>query len=239
MLVLKGNLCIFLFSPALPTSLLCLDAQQCFNSFEGEKVPLWKTTAVFICSFSTLFALEHWSVRAQAEKKMQGDISWRFRKEWCLWEGNKKWSLLLSRCGPGAPGRWGCFAGMCLFRDSCASGRRCLVLSAACGKRWFVSLYWWIIFQYDSRRWPSDQLHKLLVMDWSDMQELLDHSVQELCPPSFLHPLLRHIFHRLLKCLAFPKSHLCSNICFDHRKWQIIPHGYLSWMILPEFTLWS
>lgn len=80
------------------------------------------------------------------------------------------------------------FAGMCFFRDSCASGRSCLALSAACGKRWFVSLYWWIIFQHGSRRWPSDQLHKLLLMDWSDMQELLDHSVQELCPLSFLHP---------------------------------------------------
>lgn len=74
---------------------------------------------------------------------------------------------------------------------------------------------------------------------WSDMQELLDHSVQQPCPPSFLQPLLCHIVHRLLKCLAVPKSRLCSNICFDHRKWQIIPHGYMNGMILPEFTLCS
>lgn len=234
MLVLKGNLGIFLFSPALPTSLLCLDAQQCFNSFEGEKVQLWKTPAVFICSFNSFCCgtlVYRDTGREDARRQMLE-----------VWERVmplRREQDLLSQCGPGVPGRWGCFAGMCFFRDTCASGRGCLVLSAACGKRWFVSLYWWIIFQYDSRRWPSDQLHKLLVLGWSDMQELLDHSVQELCPPSFLQPLLWQILHGLLKCLAVPKSHLCSNICFDHRKWQIIPHGYLSWMIPPKFTLWS
>lgn len=159
------------------------------------------------------------SVRAQAEKKMQGDISWRFGKGGCLWEGSKTCSHGVAQ----VPWQMRLFWRMHFFRESCANGRGCLVLSAACGKRWFVSLYWWIIFQYDSRRCPSDQLHKL----------------QELCPPSFLHPLLWHILHKLLKCLAVPKSHLCSNICFDHRKWQIIPHGYLGWMILPKLTLWS
>lgn len=128
MLVLKGNLCIFLFSPALSTSSLCLDAQQCFNNFEGEKVRLWKTPAVFICSFSTLSVLEHWSIGTQAKKKVQGEICWRFGKGWCLWEGSKTCSHGMAQV---SFGRWGCFAGMCFFRESCASGRGCLVLSAA------------------------------------------------------------------------------------------------------------
>lgn len=167
---------------------------------------------------------------------MWTDARWRLGKGWPPWGRSQSCSHGVAQV---SPGRWGHLAVMYFSMDSYASGRGCLVLFAPSEKRWFVNLYWWIIFQFDSRRWPSDQLHKLLVMDGSDMQELLDHSVQQPCPPSFLQPLVCHILHRLLKCLAVPKSHLCSNICFDHRKWQIIPHGYMNWMILPESTLCS
>lgn len=172
-----------------------------------------------LCLSAPLFVLGTLcSVRAQAEKKMQGEYLGGLGKE----GASEREQDLLSWRGPGALADEAVLEDVFL-QGKVASGRGCLVFSAACGKRWFVSLYWWIIFQYDSRRCPSDQLHKL----------------QELCPPSFLHPLLWHILHRLLKCLAVPKSHLCSNICFDHCKWQIIPHGYLGWMIPPKFTLWS
>lgn len=219
MLVLKGNSCIFLFPPAIPTSYSILMHSNVSIALRVKRC-LCKKHLLCLSAPSALFLLGTLVCKGtgQEEDARRHHLEGLGRMMLL-----RKEQDLLSWWGPGAPGRWGCFAGMCFFRDKCANGRGCLVLSAACGKRWFVSLYWWIIFQYDSRRWPSDQLHKL----------------QELCPPSFLHPLLWHILHRLLKCLAVPKSHLCSNICFDHHKWQIIPHGYLSWMILPEFTLWS
>ena len=153
------------------------------------------------------------------------------------WERSKPCSHGVAQV---SPGKWRThLSRICFSMDSYAGGKGCLVLSDPCEKRWFVNLYWWMIFQLDSRRWPSDQLHKLLVMDWSGMQELLDHSIQQPWPLSFLQSLLCHILYRLLKFLAVPKSHLCSNICFDYRKWQIIAHGYMNWMILPEFTLCS
>lgn len=217
-------------SPASQAALS--DRQQCLNGFWDEKVRLRKIPAMFTCCFSTLFlVLEHWSCRETGLEEYVGG--------WGKGDPPRKGQAWLSWVAQVSTGMWGCLTVTYFSMDSFASGRRWLVLSIPCEKRWFVNLYYWIIFHFDSRRWPSDQLHKLLVMDWSDMQELLDHSVQQPCPPSFFQPLFCHILHRLLKCLTVPKSHLCSNICFDRHKWQIIPHGYMNWMILPEFVLCS
>lgn len=40
-------------------------------------------------------------------------------------------------------------------------------------------------------------------------------------------------------CSKNAKSHLYGNICFDCPKWQIIPPGFMNWMILLEFALCS
>lgn len=92
------------------------------------------------------------------------------------------------------PGRWGCLAEPCFSMDNCIGGRVCLDMICE------VLL--------DSRRWLSAQFHKVPVMDWPDVRELLNHSVQQtsellLSPTLSSSPSFSS--YKLLKCLAVLK----------------------------------